>query len=244
MKVLVLGSAGLVGVPAVIPGLEPYHQLRLADLKPHPPEIEARHETCIVDVSRPEQVEAAAAGMEAIVNCTVVRDHPVHAFDVNIRGAFNVMRAAVRHGIKRVVHTGPQVSYAYRDDFDLSPDAPPRPGVGLYSLTKYVALEFCRSFAEAHSLEVVCLLFSTFVDPATDQRPRGQDTHSFQVTWRDAGQAFHRALVAEKLPSSFEVFNILSNLPHGRFSLTKARHLLGYEPQDDLAWLWTRQGEW
>jgi len=240
MKVLVLGSAGLVGVPGVIPGLEPYHQLRLADIKPHPPDIEARHETRIVDVSSLEEVERAAEGMEAIVNCTVVRDHPVLSFDVNIRGAYNVMRAAVRHGIKRIVHTGPQMAHAYRDEFNLSPEAPPRPGVGLYSLTKYVSLELCRVFAEAHHLEVVCLLFSSFMDPDDDRYPSGQDTHAFQVSWADTGRAFHRALVAENLPSPFEVFNITSNLPHGKYSLTKARYLLGYEPQDDLARLWTR----
>ena len=128
MKVLVLGSAGLVGVPAVVPGLEPYHQLRLADIKPHPPEMEARHETWTVDISDAEQVAQAAEGMEAIVNSTVVRDHPIQAFDVNIVGAFNVLQAAVRHGIKRIVHAGPQVSSAFRDEFDVSSDAPPRPG--------------------------------------------------------------------------------------------------------------------
>jgi nucleoside-diphosphate-sugar epimerase len=180
--------------------------------------------------------------MEAIVNCTVVRDHPVRAFDVNVRGAYNVMQAAVRQGIKRIVHTGPQVAHSYRDDFNISSDALPRPGLGLYPLTKYVAMELCRVFAEAHHLEVVCLLFSSFIDPTADHRPGGQDTYSFLASWADTGQAFHRALVAENLPSPFEVFNIISNLPHGKYSLTKARHLLGYEPQDDLVWLWTRRG--
>ena len=51
---------------------------------------------------------------------TVVRDHPEQSFHVNMRGALNVMQAAVEHGIEKVIHSGPQfVRRTYDHDFDI-----------------------------------------------------------------------------------------------------------------------------
>ena len=63
---------------------------------PLPRILEPPHEACVVDVSDPAQVMEATRGMDAIINCTVTRRHPVTDFRVNMIGAYNVMRAAVR----------------------------------------------------------------------------------------------------------------------------------------------------
>ena len=88
-KVLFLGAAGNIG-PFVTPGLEDKYDLLLTDIKPHP------HGTPItmVDITSYEQVYEAARGMDAIANFTVVRGDPVHSFHVNVRGAWNMMKAA------------------------------------------------------------------------------------------------------------------------------------------------------
>src|SRR5438093_221579 len=80
---------------------------------------------------------AATEGMDAIVNMTVMRRDPVEAFRVNTIGAYNVMRAAVARGMRRVVHTGPEqvsdtMQGAYWPDFGIPSDAPSRPGTQLY----------------------------------------------------------------------------------------------------------------
>ena len=61
-----------------------------------------------VDVTDFDQVLAATRGMDAVINMTVMRHDPVEAFRVNTLGAYNVIRAAVECGIRRVVQTGPQ----------------------------------------------------------------------------------------------------------------------------------------
>ena len=61
----------------------------------------------IVDVSDPDAVTRAAEGMDAIINLSVLRPHRQIAFDVNTLGCYNIMRAAVAHGIPRVINTGP-----------------------------------------------------------------------------------------------------------------------------------------
>lgn len=237
------------------------HVLRLTDVQPIA-EIAARnqpqsegapmprplgppHESRVVDVTNPEQVLDAAAGMDAIINCTVVRPHPVDAFRVNVLGAYNVMRAAVARGIRRVVHTGPQqvtlrAPAGYWGNRDLSPDVPSRPGDNLYILTKYLGQEICRIFAEEHDLEVPALLFSSFVNPATPA-PQPLGAFPFSVSWEDSAEAMRGALRAPSFPRPFEAFFILGDLPHGRYSNEKARRLLNWQPRDTLRAHWLRQ---
>jgi nucleoside-diphosphate-sugar epimerase len=238
------------------------HVLRLTDVQPIA-EIAARnqpqspgsplprplgppHEMRVVDVTDPEAVSEAARGMDAIVNCTVVRPHPVEAFRVNVLGAYNVMQAAVANGIRRVVHTGPQqvtlrAPAGYWGNLDLSPDVPSRPGDNLYILTKYLGQEICRIFAEEHDLEVPALLFSSFVNPATPP-PQPLGAYPFSVSWEDAAEAMRGALRAPDFPHPFEPFFILGDLPHGRYSNEKAKRLLHWQPRDSLAGHW-RRGE-
>lgn len=203
------------------------------------------HEVRVVDVSDPEQVLAAARGMEAIINCTVVRPHPVQAFRVNTLGAYNVVRAAVECGIRRVVQTGPQLvtmpypaGYGY--DFDLPSDLPPRPGANLYLLSKFLGQEICRIFAEEHDLEIPTLLFSSFVNPETPA-PEPMGAFPFSISWEDAGAAMRQAVRAPSFPRPFEPLHIVADLPHGKYANQKAKDLLKWQPRDRLEGHWTRR---
>jgi nucleoside-diphosphate-sugar epimerase len=255
-NVVVFGAGGPLAA-AGAPLLAPLYRLRLTDLRPLaeivaegkpqspgaplPVLLDAPHEVMQVDVGDFDQVLRACEGMDAVLNCTVVRPHPVQAFVVNLIGAYHVMRAAVACGIRRVVHTGPlqvlndrQGGYAW--DFGIPDDAPPRPGAWLYLHTKYLGQEVVRLFAEQYHLEVPALLFCNFANPQTARR-----AGPFTVSWEDAGHALRRALDVPSLPSPCEVLHILADLPHGKYSGAKAYRLLGWYPRDDLSGLWTRR---
>jgi nucleoside-diphosphate-sugar epimerase len=263
--VVVFGAGGPLAA-AAIPQLTESYLLRITDIRPMeeivaagprnpggpvPRLLAPPHEMRQVDVTDPEQVLAACEGMDAIVNCTVIRPHLAQAFRVNCVGAYNVMRAAVAHGIRRVVHTGPQQVMLDRPggywwDADVTAEAPPRPGTHLYRHSKYLGQEVCRIFAEEHELEVLTLLYSVFVDPGTAGaalagRPGRRGLSPLTVSWEDAGHAMRRALEVPPLPSPFEVFLILADLPHGKYSNEKAKRLLGWQPRDTLEALWTRR---
>ncbi|HVG98424.1 MAG TPA: hypothetical protein VNK05_16065, partial [Chloroflexota bacterium] len=111
------------------------------------------------------------------------------------------------------------------------------PGTSLYGHSKFLGEEAMRVFAEYYDLEVPALLFSIFADPETAQR-RGGGVFPMTVSWEDAGHAVRRALEVATLPSPFETFHILADLPHGKYSNAKARRLLGWQPRDTLARLW------
>jgi nucleoside-diphosphate-sugar epimerase len=254
-NVVIFGAGGPLAA-ATAAELAPHYRLRLTDLNtlaemaatprtdqhpdaPRPAVPAAPHEELRVDVTDPAQVLAACAGMDAIVNCTVMRTHTVQAFRVNTLGALNIAQAAVAHGIRRIVQTGPQLHSVsgeadYSADYDIVDDAPPRPGRNLYFHSKYLGQEICRVYADAYGLEIPVLLFSDFVQP-DDVRA---DLYPFSVAWADAARAIRRALEVPSLPSPYEVFTICADLPHGVFSNRKAKQVLGWSPQHDLASSW------
>ena len=249
MKVLIIGASGYLG-PYVAKALAPFHQLRLSDIKP--PDQDPGHEFLTVDVASMDQVLRASEGMDAIINCSVVREGDRLAFNVNVGGCWIIMTAAVKHGIRRVINTGPHFTIAgpaYEGfDFALSPDGPPQPGLHLYALTKSLGHEVCRVFTEHHDIYVLNYLFYNFRDLSGASpknfnylRP-GTDPVPFVVSGRDGGEVFRLGLALDfaKFPSRCEVFFILTDMPHGKFLNDKARRVLGFSPKDDISALWRK----
>ena len=224
-KVLVLGACGNIG-PFITPGLEDDYDLTLSDIIPHP------HGTPTIDVDVTDyaQVRDAARGADAIINLTVIRPDPALSFRVNVLGALNTMKAAAEHGVKKVLHTGPEQVRGGRYDHEFDIDCPPHmPGTRYYFLTKHLSNEICRSYAREHDITTVCFLFNLL-----GARPTapivGRDFPPYLIVWEDLVHACKLALEVEALPENYQDFNLHSHLGHGKFSVDKARRMLGYAP--------------
>lgn len=260
-KVCLFGAGGPVGASAAA-SLKDHYTLRLTDVRPIadiaregvrqapgaplPVPLGPPHECRIADVSDYAQVLDAAQGMDALINTTVVRTDPVQAFRVNLLGAFNVAKAAVACGIRRVIHTGPlylnaghEADYWY--DFDIPDEAPPHPGTNLYLITKRLGEGVVRAFAERAGLEVIAFRFSQFLPGDGGDAPDGSGAHRFVVSWEDAGEAFRCALRAPAVPRPFEAFHICAGLPHGKYSPARAERLLGWKARDTFERLYRRK---
>jgi nucleoside-diphosphate-sugar epimerase len=225
-KVLLLGASGLVA-PYITEGLSQYYDLRLADIKEHP------HGRAVerVDISDYEQVRAACGGMDAILNFTVNRNDSVLSWAVNLRGAHNVFAAAVELGIRKVVHTGPQMVYSdYHQDFGIE-DPPLRGTTGYYVITKYLSLELCQAYARHHGLQIICFLFNGLAAKPDGPRQR-QDFPPFTVVWEDLVEACRLAVELDPVPDGYQWFNLHSYEGHGKYTQDKAARILGYRPQD------------
>ena len=242
MKVVIYGGNGKLG-PHVVKALEGHVELRLTDVF----EFDTPHDMMAVDVSDPDAVMRAAEGMDAIINLSVLRPHRQVAFDVNTMGCYNIMRAAVSHGIRRVINTGPHFTVEgapYEHwDYHLGPEVPPKPSTHLYALSKGLGQEVCRIFSEHHDIYVLCYLFYIFRNHDDLSVPNRD--FPFLVTWRDAARAFLPGLEIdlETLPSRCEVFNVFANRPHKKFSNEKAKRVLGWEPKDGLEYTYTKKAE-
>jgi nucleoside-diphosphate-sugar epimerase len=158
-------------------------------------------------------------------------------------GAYNVMKAAVDCGIKRIIHTGPRhtsLSFEgdYWPDFRIPDEAPLHPGSDLYALTKCLGGEIVQTFAERHNLEVITFLYCAF-KPANGREGDDNWLHPFQTAWEDTGEPFAYALRAGPMPNNYEVFDILADLPHGKWKPSKAERLLGWKPKHNFEKFYT-----
>jgi nucleoside-diphosphate-sugar epimerase len=259
-KVVIYGAGGPVGASAAR-ALRDHYTLRLTDHRsiadiraagpqspgaPLPEELPPPHESRLVDVTDYGQVLDAARGMDAIINTTVLRQELNAAFAVNMLGAYNVARAAVELGIRRIIHTGPlHVSLDHNADywwdFNVAADVPLHPGGDLYALSKFLGGEITRVFAERHALEVVTFLYCHFMPADAGDRPDGGGCFPFVTSWEDCGEAFLYGLRVPSLPRPYEPFYICSDVPHRKFLPDKARQLLGFEAKHRFERLWTRQ---
>ena len=246
MKVLLLGGNGALG-PYVVKALAADHELRITDIKPPPLEIKqeySNHEFMNVDASSADQVMQAANGMDAILNLAVVRSHRRLAFAVNVQGCYNVMQAAVKHGIRRVINTGPLHTVtgpSYQEfDYEISPDVPPHPGTGLYGITKSLGQEICRAFSEDYDIYVQDYLYYNFRDD--HELKRGAGGVPFIISYADAAEVFRIGLAIdlEKLPSRCEDFLVLGENPQGKYLNDKLKHVLDFTPRDDVTMLWRK----
>ncbi|MEZ4831868.1 MAG: NAD-dependent epimerase/dehydratase family protein [Caldilineaceae bacterium] len=256
-NVVVFGAGGPLG-SQLAEDLTQHYTVRLTDIAPaeelaqRPPQSpgaplpkspSAPHTWEIVDVRDADQVMAACAGMDAIINVSVVRHDPADAFRVNTLGAFNVMRAAVAHGIHRVVHTGPFMlgergAGGYDWDDYVVDDVPARPGTGwVYIPSKLLGQEICRVFAVNHGLSVPTLTFCAFRNPDVHNN---RYIHPLSVSWQDAARALRCAVAASAMPSPYEYMHIGADLPHGVFPIDKARRLLGWAPEHAFEELYQR----
>lgn len=246
MNILLIGANGYLG-PHVVEALAPHHHLRVTDIGPPPAGFRERfrdHEFFDLDVTDAEGVMRASDGVDAIVNLSVVRRKPELAFRVNMLGCYNMMQAAVQHGIRRIINTGPHFTIAgpgYEEfDHGINADVPPHSGTNLYALTKSLGQEVCRAFTQQHDIYVQDYLFYNFRD--ADKLERGAGGVPFIVSWADAAEVFRLGVEIDlaRLPSRCEVFFILGDNPQGKFTNDKAKRILGFSPRDDMNVLWRK----
>ena len=259
-NVVIFGAGGPVGA-AAIDALKDHYTLRVTDVRPMaaiaaaespqgprapvPELLKVPHENRVVDVSQYADVLEACKGMDAAINLTVVRPHPVLAFSVNMLGAYNVAKAAVACGLKRLIHTGPFHTNLNHDadswhDFNVSADIPLHPGDDLYALSKYLGGKITEVFAERCRLEVLTFLFCAFRPRLIQPEERGRGINPFTTTWEDTGESLRYGLQAPAMPSQYEQFFICSNVPHAKYRFDKAKQLLGWEAKDTLEELYTQ----
>lgn len=231
MHVLITGAAGTIG-RHLTKALESEHTLRLGDLGP----VGDDPRFVSLDVTRPEQVQEAMQGIDAVIHLAIATGHEGEfeddtfnqvRFDVNVKGTFNVLRAAQQAGVRRVVHTSSiMVVWGYDPPTWVESDAPARP-VGTYATTKYLAEILCEGFARDHGLSIVCLRIAKPVDTA-EPAIRRRRLRPQWVPVADLVQAYRCALTAE--PIDFEIVTIVGESTRRRWDLSKAERVLGYSP--------------
>jgi len=169
-------------------------------------------------------VERACAGMDAVVHIAALHGPAWRAagddigFEVNVIGTKNVLAAAVKHGVKRVVFTSSIWATGHGSGAPYLPidEELPREPAELYGLTKAIGEKMCRYYSAMHGISTIVLR------PGGIRRAENYDRRSVAyltvaVDVRDVAAA-HKLALEAPLEMQHEVFIVTADSPLARLS--------------------------
>jgi hypothetical protein len=257
-RVLLTGATGYIAAQ-LLPAFRERYDLRLTDVRGENRDGRPIEGIVVTDLLEgdPATLERLVAGVDAIVHCAYHRptgDDPQSQYDGerrNVDMAQRVYQLALDHGVRRVVAASTnqaakwyeQPYYAKKRD-RVTPEDYPRPD-NFYGWAKaaYETLGFlyaCGSLGR--KLEVILLRIVAPREIDARQladRPRARYIRDLTgyISQRDIQQLFCKSIetpdIADEYGVPFHIFYGVSNNARTFWSITNARKVIGYDPQDD-----------
>jgi UDP-glucose 4-epimerase len=124
------------------------------------------------DILQTDILEAALSGADGVFHLAALwllqcHEFPRSAFDVNVRGTFNVMEACVKKGVKRLVYSSSASVYGDAVQEPMTEDHPFN-NKNFYGATKIAGEAFLRSFHHRYGLNYVGLRYMNVYGPRQD----------------------------------------------------------------------------
>ncbi len=124
------------------------------------------------DVLQTDILEAAIDGADGVFHLAALwllqcHEFPRSAFDVNVRGTFNVIEACVKKGVKRLVYSSSASVYGDAVQEPMTEDHPFN-NKNFYGATKIAGEAFLRSFHHRYGLNYVGLRYMNVYGPRQD----------------------------------------------------------------------------
>jgi len=91
-------------------------------------------------------------------------DDPVSFNEANVGGTLNVLLAAHKAAVKRVVYSASSSCYGDTEIFPTPETAPTNP-LSPYGLQKYIGEQYCKMFSEVYGLDTVSLRYFNIYGP-------------------------------------------------------------------------------
>ncbi|MFQ5964415.1 MAG: NAD-dependent epimerase/dehydratase family protein [Candidatus Scalinduaceae bacterium] len=115
------------------------------------------------DICQPDILGSAMKGVDYVIHLAALwllqcHDYPRAAFDVNIRGTFNVLEACVHNNIKKLVYSSSASVYGDALEIPMKEDHPYN-NITFYGATKIAGEHMCRAFHHRYGLNYAGLRY-------------------------------------------------------------------------------------
>ena len=161
MRILVTGGSGFIGSHVVDKAVEAGHEAIVFDTRVSP----YGAKTIVGDVTRFDEVAAAAQGCDAIVHMAAMADvnevagAPVATEAVNAQGTLAVLEAARAANVGRVLYASTIWVYGEHLNGVATEDSPLGIPRHFYTATKLAGEMYCHSYGELYDVEHTILRF-------------------------------------------------------------------------------------
>jgi UDP-glucose 4-epimerase len=232
---LVTGGAGFIGSNLVSMLRHRGHAVSVLDdlSSGHRANLDAFKDVRFVegDVRNPAALDEAMAGAEVVfhlaasVGNTRSIEHPLLDSGINVMGTLQVLEAARRHGVRKVVFSSSAGIFGELKTLPIAEDHPVEPDTP-YGASKLGAEKLCLAYAKLYPLECVCLRYFNvygvnqrydaygnvipiFAHRVLHGRPMviygdGEQTRDF-VNVRDVAEANYRAGSSRGVSGAFNI---------------------------------------
>ncbi|RAN76611.1 NAD(P)-dependent oxidoreductase [Bacillus sp. SRB_331] len=182
MKVLITGAAGFIGsnlahqiykknwemilIDNLSYGKEENLKFSDCDLRGKLIKMDVRDKERIEELIQKERFECIfhIAGVAPLPEC---QSDPAHAIDVNVIGLVNILEAARKFGVRKIIFASTTAIYENDTVFPSQEEGFKLPTL-IYPNTKYVAERFCQSYCDTYGMNVSCIRFANVYGPHID----------------------------------------------------------------------------
>ncbi len=183
------------------------------------------------DILQTDILNAAMEGVDGVIHLAALwllqcYEYPRAAFDVNIRGTFNILEACVNNNIKRLVYSSSASVYGDAVEEPMTEDHPYNNWT-FYGATKIAGEHMFRSFHKRYGLEGVGLRYMNVYGPRQDYKGAyiavmmkvldNLDSGKPPIVYGDGSQAYDFIYVADTAKAN--VCALKSNVPFGFYNV-------------------------
>lgn len=163
MKVLVTGGSGFIGSHVVDKLKDKGVDVRIYDgiLSNYRKDVEF-YQGSILDMT---SLGFALCGVDAIYHLAAIADvkdvynDPYYSESINVRGTINVLEAARKAGIKRIVYGSTTWVYSEAEGVNVDETTPLHAPTHLYTATKLTGEYYCKSYSKLYGMDVTIMRY-------------------------------------------------------------------------------------
>ena len=183
------------------------------------------------DILQTDILDSAMKGIDGVVHLAALwllqcYEYPRAAFDVNIRGTFNVLEACVSNNVKRLVYSSSASVYGDAVEEPMAEDHPYNNWT-FYGATKIAGEHMFKAYHKRYGLEGVGLRYMNVYGPRQDYRGTyiavmmkildNIDKGIPPVVYGDGSQSYDFIYVGDTARSN--VFALKSSVPFGFYNV-------------------------